>query len=118
MACAPNRCWGVTVPAGLIDASSHVRTSIPRQAGTDLWLKASLNSLIQGTDTLQFWSVLGFPSKYYAKFSGVPTSLFSGVPISQGYLHLLPKANTSKTQQPNELVLLNQNALTSQQPCS
>lgn len=110
MACAPNHYWGVTVPAGLPDASSHVRTSIPRQAGTDLWLKASLNSLIQRTDTLQFWSVLGFPSIYYAKFSGVH--------ISQGYLHLLPKANTSKTQQPNELVLLNQNTQTNQPRCS
>lgn len=110
MACAPNHYWGVTVPAGLPDASSRVRTSTPRQAGTDLWLKASLNSLIEGTDTLQFWLVLGFPSKYYAKLSGVP--------ISQGYLHLLPKANTSITQQPNELVVLNQNALTNQQPCS
>jgi len=77
------------------------RTSIPRQAGKDLWLKASLNGLIQGTDALQFWSALGFLSKYYAKFSGVP--------ISQGYLHLLPKVNTSKTQQPHDLVLLNQN---------
>lgn len=77
------------------------RTGIARQAGTDLWLKASLNSLIQGTDTLHFWSVLGFPSKYYAKFSGVP--------ISQGHLHLLPKANTGKPQQPNKLVLLNHN---------
>lgn len=62
------------------------------------------------SDTLQFCSVFGFPSHYYAKFSRVP--------ISQGYLHLLPKANTSKTQQPYELALLNQNALTNPQPCS
>lgn len=101
--------WGVTVLVAPPDASFHgmtvaqVRTSTPRQARTDLWLKASFNSLIQGTDTLQFWSLLGFSTNYYAKFSEVP--------ITHGYLHLLPKGNTSKIQQPNELLLLNQSTL-------
>lgn len=61
--------------AALPDASfqqmtaARVRTSVPRQAGPALWLIASLKCLTQGSDTLQFWSLLIFralrsPLKY------------------------------------------------------